>query len=159
MAARLHLLERPRIPLPFKPAEAPPTAALNAKQQQALATARLQRSLAPRSLALAQDSHDYLAAWALGTWTCTLVWPTPERAKWPKACLAVNDQLRERQPYLGAWARSSFEQGALCALAALSSRRARYVAIPGDACFQCHGVPRVLPVLPLLWQQGCYPRA
>ena len=38
---RLHLLERPRVPLPFKPAEAPPTTTLNAKQQQALATALL----------------------------------------------------------------------------------------------------------------------
>ena len=90
---------------------------------------------------LAQNSHDYLAAWALlGTWTCTLVWPTPEYAKWPKACLAVNEQLQERKPYIGVWARSSFEQGALCALAAMSSRQARYVAIAGDACFKCHGV-------------------
>ena len=41
MAARQHLLERPRQALPFKPAEAPPTTALNAQQQQALATALL----------------------------------------------------------------------------------------------------------------------
>ena len=47
--------------------------------------------------------------------------PTPESARWPKACLAVNEQLQERKPYLEAWARSSFEQGALCALAAMSS--------------------------------------
>ena len=149
MAARLHLLERPRTPLPYKPAEEPPNAALNTMQQQALATALLHAehiqlaalSRTPLAGILAQSSHDYLAAWALlGTWTCTLVWPTPECAKWPKACLAVNEQLQERKPYLGAWARSSFEQGALCALAAMSSHQARYVAIPGDACFQCHGV-------------------
>ena len=109
MAARLHLLERPRVPLPFKPAEAPPTTTLNAKQQQALATALLHAehvqlaalSRTPLAGILAQNSRDYLAAWALlGTWTCTLVWPIPERAKWPKACFAINDQLRERQPYL-----------------------------------------------------------
>ena len=98
-------------------------------------------SRTPLAGILAQSSRDYLAAWALlGTWTCTLVWPTPDHAKWPKACYSSNQQLRERQPYLGAWARSSFEQGALCARAAMSSRHARYVAIPGDACFQCHGV-------------------
>ena len=30
--------------------------------------------------------------------------------------------------------------GALCALAAMSSRASMYCAIPGGACFQCHGV-------------------
>ena len=101
-------------------------------------TSSLQRSLAPRSLAF---SHKTLT---------TTLQPGPSSAHGPvpwcgphlsvPSCLAVNDQLRERQPYLSTWARSSFEQGALCALAALSSRRARYVAIPGDACFQCHGL-------------------
>ena len=69
-------------------------------------------------------------------------WCGPRRGtpSGPKACLAVNEQLQERKPYIGVWARSSFEQGALCALAAMSSRQTRYVAIPGDACFQCHGV-------------------
>ena len=127
MAARLHLLERPRVPLPYKPAEPPPTNTLNTKQLQALATALLHAehvqlaalSRTPLAGILAQSSRDYLAAWALlGTWTCTLVWPTPDRAKRPKACCPSNQQLRERQPYLGAWARSSFEQGALCALVA-----------------------------------------
>ena len=102
---RLQLLERPRTPLPFKPEEAPPNEGLTTKQQQALATALLHAehvqlaalSRTPLAGILAQNSHDYLAAWALlGTWTCTLVWPTPERAKWPKAYLAVNEQLRER---------------------------------------------------------------
>ena len=120
MAARLHLLERPRTPLPFKPAEEPPNAALNTKQQQALATALLHAehvqlaalSRTPLAGILAQNSHDYLAAWALlGTWTCTLVWPTPERAKWPNRQRAAS---RAAAPYLGAWARSSFERGALC---------------------------------------------
>ena len=44
MAARLHLLQRTRTPLPFKPAEEPPNAALTATQQQALATALLHAS-------------------------------------------------------------------------------------------------------------------
>ena len=89
----------------------------------------------------AQAPQDYLTAWALlGTWTCARVWPTPTSGKWPKACLAATDQLKERQPYLGAWARSSFEQGALCALAAMSSEIAYFFALPGDAVFQCHGV-------------------
>ena len=158
MVARLHLLQRTRTPLPSKPAEEPPNAALNTPQQQALATALLHAehiqlaalSRTPLAGILAQNSHDYLAAWALlGTWTCTLVWPTPDTARWPKACLAVNEQLQGRKPYLGAWARSSFEQGALCALAAMSSRQARYVAIPGDACFQCHGVGPCLDSPPL----------
>ena len=77
--------------MPFKPAEEPPNAALKTTQQQALATALLHIQLAalsrtPLAGILAQNSHDYLAAWALlGTWTCTLVWPTPETARWPKA--------------------------------------------------------------------------
>ena len=89
---------------------------------------------------LAQNSHAYLAAWALlGTWTCTLVWPTPETARWPKACLAVNEQLQERQPYLGAWARSSFEQGALCPGGNVF-QPGPLRSHPRDACFQCYGV-------------------
>ena len=59
---------------------------------------------------------------------------------WCEACCPVNRVFAERKPYLGGWARSSFEQGALCALAAMSSQASRYCAIPGDACFQCHGV-------------------
>ena len=90
---------------------------------------------------LASSSTEFLTAWAiLGTWTCTCVWPTPDYARWPQACCPVNRALAERKPYLGGWARSSFEQGALCALAAMSSPASRYCAIPGDACFQCHGV-------------------
>ena len=90
----------------------------------------------------ARAPRDYLNAWTLlGTWTCARVWPTPTSGKWPKACLAATDQLKERHPYLGAWARSSFEQGALCALAAMSSESAYFLAPPGDAVFQCHGVP------------------
>ena len=89
----------------------------------------------------ARNPRDYLNAWALlGTWTCTRVWPTPMSRKWPKACLAATDQLKERHSYLGAWARSSFEQGALCALAAISSEKDSFFALPGDAVFQCHGV-------------------
>ena len=69
-----------------------------------------------------------------------MVWPTPNNAKWPQSCFPVNPRLADRKPYLGAWARSSFEQGALCALAAMSSSRARFCGVPGDACFQCHGI-------------------
>ena len=102
MAARLHLLERPS---PFKPAEAPPTTALNAKQQEALATALLHAehvqlaalSRTPLAGILAQNSHDDLAAWALlGTWTCTLVWPTPE------ACQVAKSLPRHQRPAQGA---------------------------------------------------------
>ena len=89
----------------------------------------------------ASSSTEFLTVWAiLGTWTCTRVWPTPDKARRPQACHPVNRALAERKPYLGGWARSSFEQGALCALAAMSSSASRYCAIPGDACFQCHGV-------------------
>ena len=88
-----------------------------------------------------QRSAEFLTAWAiLGAWTCTRVWPTPNHARWPQACCPINQVLAERKPYLGGWARSSFEQGALCALAAMSSQASMYCAIPGDACFQCHGI-------------------
>ena len=71
----------------------------------------------------ASSSTEFLTAWAiLGTWTCTRVWPTPDHARWPQACCPINQALAERKPYLGGWARSSFEQGALCALAAMSSQ-------------------------------------
>ena len=84
---------------------------------------------------------DYLTAWALlGTWTCKLVWTKPEGEPWPEACHPATRQLAQLAPYLGAWARSSFEQGALCALAATSSTECRFCALPGDSCFQCHGV-------------------
>lgn len=45
----------------------------------------------------------------------------------------VKGVLRERKPYLGACARNSFEQGALCALVAVTSDQASYAALPGDA--------------------------
>ena len=78
------------------------------------------------------------------------MWPTPERAKWPKACCAINTQLRERQPYLGAWTRSSFEQGALCALAALSSNHARrcLLSVPWCRCLCGHSAVSSPPLSP-----------
>ena len=42
------------------------------------------------------------------------------------AYFPATEKLKERNPYLGAWARSSFEQGALCALAAMSSESASF---------------------------------
>ena len=87
----------------------------------------------------ASSSTEFLTAWAiLGTWTCTRVWLTPDHARWLQACCPINQVLVERRSNLGGWARSSFEQEALCALAAMSSQVSMYCLIPGDACFQCH---------------------
>ena len=148
-AARRALLERPREELPNKPASLMPPVTISKQQFRALQSAVLHAShtqmaaltRTPLAGIKASSSTDFLTAWAvLGTWTCTRAWPTPDHAKWPQACCPVNQALTERKPYLGSWARSSFEQGALCALAAMSSQASRYCAIPGDACFQCHGV-------------------
>ena len=148
MAARRSLLEKPRVDLPAAPPALLPPVTLSEQQFRAAQSAvthaqHLQMAALTRTPLAgikAGNPKDYLVAWAiLGTWTCTLVWPTPNSAKWPQACFPVNPRLTERRPYLGAWARSSFEQGALCALAAMSSPRAQFCALPGDACFQCHG--------------------
>ena len=148
MAARRSLLEKPRVDLPAAPPALLPPVTLSEQQFRAAQSAvthaqHLQMAALTRTPLAgikAGNPKDYLVAWAiLGTWTCTLVWPTPNSAKWPQACFPVNPRLTERRPYLGAWARSSFEQGALCALAAMSSSRAQFCALPGDACFQCHG--------------------
>ena len=109
MVARLHLLQRTRTPLPFKPAEEPPNAALKTTRQQALATALLHAehiqlaalSRTPLAGILAQNSHDYLAAWALlATWTCALVWPTPETAG-RKPVSQSTSNSRNESPTLG----------------------------------------------------------
>ena len=148
MAARRCLLEKPRVDLPDAPPALLPPVTLSEQQFRAAQSAvthaqHLQMAALTRTPLAgikAGNPKDYLVAWAiLGTWTCTLVWPTPNSAKWPQACFPVNPRLTERRPYLGAWARSSFEQGALCALAAMSSPKAQFCALPGDACFQCHG--------------------
>ena len=161
MAARLRLLERPRTPLPFQAGEEPPNAALRHHAATGPshgppacrahpAVAALSRT--PLAGILAQNSHDYLAAWALlGTWTCTLVWPTPECAKWPKACLAVNEQLQERKPYLGTWGLGPQQLRTGCTLCPCS-----HVLPPGPLC----GNPR-RRVLPVSWRWSlcCLPTA
>ena len=148
-AARRALLEKPREELPHKPAALMPPVTLTEPQFRAASSA-LTHAAHVRMAALtrtplagikASTSTEFLTAWAiLGAWTCTRVWPTPNHARWPQACCPINQALAERKPYLGGWARSSFEQGALCALAAMSSQASMYCAIPGDACFQCHGI-------------------
>ena len=148
-AARRALLEKPREELPHKPAALIPPMTLTEPQFMAASSA-MTHATHVRMAALtrtplagikASTSTEFLTAWAiLGEWTCTRVWPTPNQARWPQACCPINQALAERKPYLGGWARSSFEQGALCAWAAMSSQAAMYCAIPGDACFQCHGI-------------------
>ena len=102
MAARLHLLERSRAPLPHKPAEPPPTNTLNTEQLRALATAHAE--------------HAQMAA----------------LSRTPLAGIL-------EQSAAPGTARSSFEQGALCALAAMSSslpvpRRWPVRSLPGASC-------------------------
>ena len=148
-AARRALLDKPREDLPGAPAALMPPVTIPERQFRAMQSAMMHAShvrmaaltRTPLAGIKASSSTDFLTAWAiLGTWTCVRVWPTPDKARWPQACHPVNRALAERKPYLGGWARSSFEQGALCALAAMSSSDSRYCAIPGDACFQRHRV-------------------
>ena len=148
-AARRALLEKLRENLPNKPADLMPPVTIPERQFRAVQSAILHAShtqmaaltRTPLTGIRASSSTEFLSALAiLGTWTCTCVWPTPDYVRWPQACCPVNRALAERKPYLGGWARSSFEQGGLCALAAMSSSASWYCAIPGDACFQCHGV-------------------
>ena len=47
----------------------------------------------------------------------------------------MHDDLKHAVPST----RLCFEQETLCALAAVS-RASMYCVIPGDACFQCHGI-------------------
>ena len=112
MAARRSLLEKPRVDLPAAPPALVPPVTLTEQQfrasQSAVTHARHLQMAAltrtPLAGIKAGNSKDYLVAWAiLGTWTCTLVWPTPNKAKWPQACFPVNPRLTERRPYLGAW--------------------------------------------------------
>ena len=125
-AARRALLEKTREELPSKPATRNPPENLSDEQLQAINSALIHSkhtqmaalTRTPLAGIKASTSPDYLHAFAiLGTFTCTRVWPTPDHARWPQACRPINQLLAERKPYLGSWARSSFEQGALCALA------------------------------------------
>ena len=149
-AARRALLEKPRQNLPNKPNDLMPPVTIPERQFRALQSAILHASrtqmaaLTRTPLAIASSSTEFLTAWAiLGTWTCTCVWSTPDYARWLQACCPVNRTLAERKPYLGGWTRSSFEQGAFCALlAAMSSSASRYCAIHVEVIAGCpEGVP------------------
>ena len=130
-AARRALLEKPREELPHTPAALMPPVTLSEQEFRAANSALIHAThvqmaaltRTPLAGLKASSSTEFLTAWAvLGTWTCARVWPTPDHARWPQACCPINQALAERKPYLGGWARSSFEQCALCALAAMSSR-------------------------------------
>ena len=91
MTARRMLLEKPRVDLPATPPALVPPATLSERQFRAVQSAvkhaqHLQMAALTRTPLAgikAGNSKDYLVAWAiLGTWTCTMVWPTPNNAKW-----------------------------------------------------------------------------
>ena len=131
-AARRALLEKTCEELPNKPAALMPPVTLSEQQFRAANSAVLHAAhtqmaaltRTPLAGIKASSSSEFFTAWAVH----------------PCVARPTNQALAERKPYLGGWARSSFEQGALCALAAMSSQASRYCAIPGDACFQCHAV-------------------
>ena len=80
-------------------------------------------ALTPLAGIKASSSAEFLTVWAiLDTWTCTHVWHTCGLHLTHVGSKLLGQRvLAERKPYLGRWAGSSFEQGVLCALAAMSS--------------------------------------
>ena len=95
-------------------------------------------ALSPLVATCTQYSVDFCLAWALiGEWTSRILFPVP-KGPWPRHghAGALLRQYQARSPRIVAWARATFEQGALPSLLFLL---VPIFTLPGDKMFQATG--------------------
>ena len=88
-----------------------------------------------------QYSVDFCLAWALiGEWTSRILFPVP-KGPWPRHghAGALLRRYQARSPQIVAWARATFEQGALPSLLFLQGLVPIFT-LPGDKMFQATGL-------------------
>ena len=98
-------------------------------------------ALSPLVATCTQYSVDFCLAWALiGEWTSRILFPVP-KAPWPRHghAGALLRQYQARSPRIVAWARATFEQGALPSLLFLQGLVPIFT-LPGDKMFQATGL-------------------
>ena len=97
--------------------------------------------LSPLLATCTQYSVDFCLAWALiGEWTSRILFPVP-KGPWPRHghAGALLPEYQARSPRIVAWARASFEQGALPSLLFLQGIVPIFT-LPGDRMFQATGL-------------------
>ena len=98
-------------------------------------------ALSPLVATCTQYSVDFCLAWALiGEWTSRILFPVP-KGPWPRHghAGALLRQYQARSPRIVAWARATFEQGALPSLLFLQGLVPIFT-LPGDKMFQATGL-------------------
>ena len=98
-------------------------------------------ALSPLVATCTQYSVDFCLAWALiGEWTSRILFPVP-KAPWPRHghAGALLRRYQARSPRMVAWARATFEQGALPSLLFLQGLVPIFT-LPGDKMFQATGL-------------------
>ena len=110
-----------------------------------------------------QYSIDFCLAWALiGEWTSRILFPVP-KGPWPRHghAGALLPEYQARSPRIVAWARASFEQGALPSLLFLQGLVPIFT-LPGDRMFQSTGIcqgkqrPPIMHAYSIWWGQDWY---
>ena len=97
--------------------------------------------LSPLVATCTQYSVDFCLAWALiGEWTSRILFPVL-KGPWPRHghAGALLEEYQARSPRIVAWARASFEQGALPSLLFLQGIVPIFT-LPGDRMFQATGL-------------------
>ena len=98
-------------------------------------------ALSPLVGTCTQYSVDFCLAWALiGEWTSRILFPVP-KGPWPRHghAGALLRRYQARSPRIVAWARATFEQGALPSLLFLQGLVPVFT-LPGDKMFQATGL-------------------
>ena len=98
-------------------------------------------ALSPLVATCTQYSVDFCLAWALiGEWTSRILFPVP-KGPWPRHghAGALLRRYQARSPRMVAWARATFEQGALPSLLFLQGLVPIFT-LPGDKMFQATGL-------------------
>ena len=98
-------------------------------------------ALSPLVGTCTQYSVDFCLAWALiGEWTSRVLFPVP-KGPWPRHghAGALLRRYQARSPRIVAWARATFEQGALPSLLFLQGLVPIFT-LPGDKMFQATGL-------------------
>ena len=98
-------------------------------------------ALSPLVATCTQYSVDFCLAWALiGEWTSRILFPVP-KGPWPRHghAGALLRRYQARSPRIVAWARATFEQGALPSLLFLQGLVPIFT-LPGDKMFQATGL-------------------
>ena len=98
-------------------------------------------ALSPLVATCTQYSVDFCLAWALiGEWTSRILFPVP-KGPWPRHghAGALLRRYQARSPRMVAWARATFEQGALPSLLFLQGLVPIFT-LPGEKMFQATGL-------------------